>query len=37
MAARDRFGAYAEPGLSPLQRAIRELNPITDLGNNKGT
>ncbi|CAG7957928.1 unnamed protein product [Penicillium olsonii] len=23
MAARDRFGAYAEPGLSPLQRAIR--------------
>ncbi|GAD93318.1 VHS domain protein [Paecilomyces variotii No. 5] len=22
MAARDRFGAYAEPGLSPLQRAI---------------
>lgn len=27
MAARDRFAAYAEPGLSPLQRAIRELNP----------
>ncbi|CAI7618218.1 unnamed protein product [Penicillium manginii] len=23
MAARDRFGVYAEPGLSPLQRAIR--------------
>lgn len=23
MAARDRFGAYAEPGLTPLQRAIR--------------
>ncbi|CAI7580963.1 unnamed protein product [Penicillium glandicola] len=23
MAARDRFGAYAEPGASPLQRAIR--------------
>ncbi|KAJ5083633.1 hypothetical protein N7456_013060 [Penicillium angulare] len=23
MAARDRFGAYAEPGQSPLQRAIR--------------
>ncbi|KAJ5172116.1 hypothetical protein N7492_004709 [Penicillium capsulatum] len=23
MAARDRFAAYAEPGLSPLQRAIR--------------
>ncbi|KAJ5122608.1 hypothetical protein N7448_003743 [Penicillium atrosanguineum] len=23
MAARDRFGTYAEPGLSPLQRAIR--------------
>lgn len=29
MAARDRFGAYAEPGLSPLQRAIRELSPTT--------
>lgn len=27
MAARDRFGAYAEPGLTPLQRAISELNP----------
>lgn len=27
MAARDRFGVYAEPGLTPLQRAIRELNP----------
>lgn len=24
MAARDRFGVYAEPGASPLQRAIRE-------------
>ncbi|BDD60652.1 hypothetical protein MAP00_005758 [Monascus purpureus] len=23
MAARDRYGAYADPGLSPLQRAIR--------------
>lgn len=23
MAARDRFGAYADPSLSPLQRAIR--------------
>ncbi|PYI35117.1 VHS domain protein [Aspergillus indologenus CBS 114.80] len=23
MAARDRFGAYADPGLTPLQRAIR--------------
>ncbi|GAT21658.1 VHS domain protein [Aspergillus luchuensis] len=23
MAARDRFGAYAEPGLTPLQRAVR--------------
>jgi hypothetical protein len=29
MAARDRFGAYAEPGLSPLQRAIRELSPTS--------
>lgn len=28
MAARDRFGAYAEPGLSPLQRAIREADPL---------
>jgi hypothetical protein len=37
MAARDRFGAYAEPGQSPLQRAIRELNPITYIGNNKET
>lgn len=24
MAARDRFGPFAEPGLTPLQRAIRE-------------
>lgn len=26
MAARDRFGVYAEPGASPLQRAIREFS-----------
>lgn len=26
MAARDRFGVYAEPGASPLQRAVREFN-----------
>jgi hypothetical protein len=31
MAARDRFGAYAEPGLSPLQRAIRELPPLIEI------
>lgn len=29
MAARDRFGVYAEPGLSPLQRAIRELATLS--------
>lgn len=33
MAARDRFGAYVEPGLTPLQRAIRKLNA----GLNNGT
>lgn len=26
MAARDRFGVYADPGSSPLQRAIREFS-----------
>lgn len=29
MAARDRFGAYAEPSSSPLQRAIRKFANAT--------
>lgn len=35
MAARDRFGVYAEPGLSPLQRAIREQTASLVCGINK--